>query len=87
MSEHAAEALRERYECVTALRDLDSEDVEAGRRYGHAYVEYIHFVEKLHGLLTAAWRCTLRGRPKGTRIDSSVTRIRDHPHGAGPPAP
>jgi hypothetical protein len=27
--------------------------VEAGRRYVHAYVDYIHFVEKLHGLVSS----------------------------------
>lgn len=49
--ENAAGALRERYERVMALRDFDPQDVEAGRRYVHAYVDYIHFVEELHGLL------------------------------------
>jgi hypothetical protein len=51
LSAHVAGALRERYQRVNALRDYDPGDVEAGRRYVHAYVEYIHFVEKLHGLI------------------------------------
>lgn len=51
VGEAAAEALRERYERVMALRDFDPGDVEAGRRYVHAYVDYIHFVEKLHELI------------------------------------
>jgi len=51
LSEQAAEALRERYERVVAMRDYEAGDVEAGRRYVDAYVEYIHFVEKLHGLI------------------------------------
>jgi hypothetical protein len=51
LSGHVAEALREGYERVAALRDYEPGDVEAGRRYVHAYVEYIHFVEKLHGLI------------------------------------
>lgn len=51
LSEDAAEALRERYQEVGELRHYEPEDVEAGRRYVHAYVEYIHFVEKLHGLI------------------------------------
>lgn len=45
------DALRSRYQRVVALRDHDPADVQAGRRYVHAYVEYIHFVESLHGLL------------------------------------
>lgn len=51
VAESAAEALRERYERVVSLRDFDPGDVEAGRRYVHAYVEYVHFVENLHGLI------------------------------------
>lgn len=51
LSDHVAEALRESYERVHALRDYEPGDVEAGRRYVQAYVEYIHFVEKLHGLI------------------------------------
>lgn len=52
-SQAAAEALRERYERVVELQDFDPADVDAGRRYVHAYVEYIHFVEKLHGLVSS----------------------------------
>ena len=51
VSEHTAAALKERYDRVAALREHEPGDVEAGRRYVHAYVEYIHFVEKLHGLI------------------------------------
>lgn len=51
-AEHLAEALRERFERVRALRDFAPDDVEAGRRYVHAYVEYIHFIEAVHELLT-----------------------------------
>lgn len=45
------EALRERYERVHALSRHAPDDVEAGRRYVAAYVEYIHFVEALHALV------------------------------------
>lgn len=48
-----AEALRVRFQHVLELRDYDPADVEAGRRYVHAYVEYIHFVEEVHALLHA----------------------------------
>lgn len=51
IAEHAAESLRAKYERVMALKDYDPADVEAGRAYVHAYVEYIHFVEQLHGLI------------------------------------
>ena len=51
IAEHAAESLRAKYERVMALKDHDPADVEAGRAYVHAYVEYIHFVEQLHQLI------------------------------------
>lgn len=45
------DALRERFQHVLALRDYDPADIDAGRRYVHAYVQYIHFVEEVHALL------------------------------------
>jgi hypothetical protein len=48
---HLTEALHARYDRARALRDHDPHDVEAGRRYVEAYVEYIHLVEALHGIL------------------------------------
>lgn len=51
VTEHLGAALRERFERLHALRDYDPGDVEAGRRYVHAYVEFIHFVERLHALI------------------------------------
>lgn len=53
LADHAAEALGERYERVQALGDYDQADVEARRAYVHAYVEYIHFVERLQELIQA----------------------------------
>lgn len=47
IAEHIAEAVRERYEHVQALADYDPADVEAARAYVHAYVEFVHFVERL----------------------------------------
>lgn len=46
--------LEERFERAQALRDHDPTDVEAGRRYVHAYVDYMHMVEALHHLLHGA---------------------------------
>ena len=51
VTDHLGAALRERFERVQALRDYDPGDVEAGRRYVQAYVEFIHFVEQLHALI------------------------------------
>lgn len=50
---HLEQSIRERFEAANALRSHDPADVEAGRRYVHAYVAYIHLVEEvvevLHG--------------------------------------
>lgn len=51
LADHTAQALRERYERVKALSEYDPADVEAGRACVHAYVEYIHFVERLYELI------------------------------------
>ncbi len=48
---HLEQAIRDRFEEAHALRTHDRADVEAGRRYVHAYVEYIHLVEEVVALL------------------------------------
>lgn len=40
--------LREAFGRVQARRKYDANDVAAGREYVKAYVEYLHFVERLH---------------------------------------
>ena len=39
---------------LRALKDYDPNDVAPGRRYVQAYVEYIHYVERLHEAATGA---------------------------------
>lgn len=46
-----AQQLEERFTSVRRLAGYDPLDVDAGRRYVHTYVEFIHFVEELHALL------------------------------------
>lgn len=46
-----AASLTARYERVRGLANYAPSDVEAGRRYVHAYVEFIHYVEALHELV------------------------------------
>lgn len=42
------DGLRESFARVQARRKYNANDVAAGREYVKAYVEYIHFVERLH---------------------------------------
>jgi hypothetical protein len=44
--------LRESFAQVQAKRKYDPENVAAGREYVQAYVEYVHFVERLHEAIT-----------------------------------
>lgn len=41
--------LRARFAEVVEAKKHADESVEAGRHYVHAYVEFIHYVERLHG--------------------------------------
>lgn len=47
-------ALNTRYLHVIEAKDQADESVEAGRAYVAAYVEYIHFVERIHEAITSA---------------------------------
>lgn len=46
--------LQEHFDALRALKGYDTNDVAAGRRYVQAYVEYIHYVERLHEAATGA---------------------------------
>ena len=46
--------LRQSFAEIQATRKYDPNDVSAGRAYVKAYVEYVHFVERLHEALSAS---------------------------------
>jgi hypothetical protein len=48
------QGLRAHFEEVMATKDWNAGDVTAGRRFVKAYVEYIHYVERLHEAIGAA---------------------------------
>jgi hypothetical protein len=48
LAEAARRGLQRHFEALKALKGYDPNDVAAGRRYVQAYVEYIHYVERLH---------------------------------------
>jgi hypothetical protein len=53
LAQSVRRGLQEHFEAVSALKRYDPNDVDAGRRYVQAYVEYIHYVERLHEAATA----------------------------------
>jgi hypothetical protein len=46
--------VREHFKVAVAKRKFDKNDVEAGREYVRAYVQYVHYVEGLHGATSSA---------------------------------
>lgn len=49
----AEHGIRERFQNVTAAKKFSAHDVNAGRSYVKAYVEFVHYVENLHGSVQA----------------------------------
>lgn len=48
------QGLRSHFDEVMAAKDWRAGDVEGGRRFVKVYVEYIHYVERLHEAIAAA---------------------------------
>ena len=46
------DGLNERFEHLRAARAYTPDDVAAGRAYVAAYVEFVHYVERLHAAAT-----------------------------------
>lgn len=46
--------LREHFEEARNSRAYDPNDVVAGRRYVHRYVEFVHYAERLHEAVSTA---------------------------------
>ena len=50
----SANRIRERFQKVAAAKKFKAKDVNAGREYVKAYVEFVHYVEGLHGFVQAS---------------------------------
>jgi hypothetical protein len=48
ITSESANGIRERFQKVTAAKKFSAEDVNAGRGYVKAYVEFVHYVEGLY---------------------------------------
>jgi hypothetical protein len=48
ITSESANGIRERFQKVIAAKKFSAEDVNAGRGYVKAYVEFVHYVEGLH---------------------------------------
>jgi uncharacterized protein DUF6448 len=54
LSDAVQRGLQAHFEALRTLRGYDPNDVAAGRRYVQAYVEFIHYVERIHEAATTA---------------------------------
>ncbi len=54
VTQDAAEGVRERFRRALGLKKRADESVAAGREFVAAYVDYIHYVERLHQAATGA---------------------------------
>ena len=57
ISHAVREGIRKRYAAVLDLKNSADESVEDGRKYVAAYVEYVHFIEGIHGLVSRGGTC------------------------------
>jgi len=48
ISEHMHDGLHRHFQQLMAKKKYDPSDVEAGRAFSNAYVEYVHYVERLY---------------------------------------
>jgi hypothetical protein len=53
LSEETRHGLQEQFKEALAKKTFDKNDVEAGRAFVKSYVEYIHYVERLHQAATS----------------------------------
>jgi len=48
VEEQVEHGLKQQFQAVMAKKDYKANDVAAGRAYAGAYVQYVHYVERLH---------------------------------------
>jgi len=48
LTEAVQEGVADRFKEVTAKKKFKSDDVETGRQYVNAYVEFVHYIERIH---------------------------------------
>ena len=52
VTEASAEGIRERFAHARELKQHADHNIDAGRQYVAAYVEYVHYVEGIHAAAT-----------------------------------
>jgi len=72
VSEKMEHGLRKHFKDVVAKRKFNEYDVEAGRAFVKAYVEYVHYVEGLHEAAASATH--------GHLSEAEGTSAREHKH-------
>jgi len=63
-------SINEHFRTITTLRNFNKDDVEAGRKYVRAYVEFIHYVDRMYQAAT--------GQTEGHYHESESLEKSDH---------
>jgi hypothetical protein len=64
------DGIRERFNLAIARKDFDKDDVNAGREYVEAYVDFIHYTEHLHLAAESASHDQHKAEKAGSHPDS-----------------
>jgi len=67
ISSAVASGIRERFNRVMEKKKHTNESIEAGREYVEAYVEFVHYVERLH--LDVSAQAAHHGEPEGIEAE------------------
>lgn len=74
LTDDVAAGIRKRFEHAASTHKQKDESVAQGREFVEAYVEYTHYVERLHQIAT--------GKPHGEHADHGT--VKKHHQGAAP---
>ena len=74
-------AIRERFDAAIARKNYNKNDVEAGRKYVKAYVEFIHYVEHTYGSAQSLAHDQHKAGKAGAHADSHADAPQTEPKG------
>ncbi len=72
LSEEIEHGVREHFKEALAKKEFDKNNVEAGREFVRAYVEYIHYVEGIHQAASSAAHGHYPEGPESTHAEPSL---------------
>jgi hypothetical protein len=77
ITRHMVEGIRQRFQATLREKQRIEDNVEAGRAYVRAYVEFTHYVEALHGAVTGTAHAHSESAPE---VSSNAKKEQKHEH-------